>query len=403
MKLPKLRTVFSTSLLVISTIGIVSLGIALLLFNQLETLVPAYSSTEVLTAESVSSIETIISNPINAPYKLVLFAISSAVGDPLLSTRITSAVFGTLTILMFYYIVRKFHSKRIAFLATISFACSAWFLHVARFGAPDIMLPFTLLLFIVCGYLLMKDNTRSLVSIAAVLALGSSIYVPGMLWFVVFAILIRRTKDMSAIIHDVPKFQIGVLVTLLISLVFAPLTWAVISRPSIGLEILGLPSSLPNVATFFHDFIAVPISLVAFTHENPELWLGRLPLLDIATSALFIAGMYYYFKSRSLDRSKLMVLCMLIATLLIAIGGGITNAILLPLVYVAVAGGIALMIVQWFTVFPKNPLAQSTGIILISIIIGISMVYNLRSYFIAWPNWPPVNSVYTQTDANLIQ
>src|SRR5690606_12968540 len=118
---------------------------------------------------------------------------------------------------------------------------------------------------------------------------------------------------------------------------------------------------------------------------------------------LFPLGLYYYFKFRSLARAKLLGACFVIAGILLAVEGPVTTALLLPLVYIVVAGGIALLLGQWLTIFPRNPFARSLGIILLTAAVTMSCVYSLRAYFIAWPNNQTVKAEFAHTSENLVQ
>lgn len=403
MKRPSISTVLATSWRIASTAIVIALGMALLLFSQLETLMPGYAEIEVSTAQSAHTISAIMSNPVNAPYKMSVYGVAKVIGDPLLATRITSAIFGSLCIVLFYFIIRRLHSRRIAFLATVVFACSAWFLHAARLGTPDIMVPFAVLTFALAGYWLIRDSGKSIYYLVAILAVGMSLFVPGMLWILLAGLAVRRTKDIRVMQRYMSRWQLAGITALVVALVIAPLTWAIAKDPSIILTLLGLPTVFPNLVDFSQNLLAVPLSLFIVSPENPVVWLGNLPLLDIAMSALLVIGVYYYFKFRQLDRAKFLAIFIVWASILIAFEGGVSNTILLPAVYVGIAGGIALLITQWFTVFPRNPLAQTIGVIAIALIIGTSMLYNVRAYFVAWPHWQPAQAVFTQTEANLIQ
>lgn len=403
MKLPSVSTVLTTAWRIGSTAIIISFGVALLLFTQLETLLPGYAQVEVETAQSANSITAIVTNPINAPYKLTVYAIANAIGDPLLATRVASALFGAVSMVLFYIIVRRVHSQRIAFLSGIIFSCSAWFLHAARLGTPDIMFVFSVLLLALSGYLIIKNGNKMFYYLLAIVALGLSVYVPGMIWIVIGGLVLRRNKDTRVFIRFMSKWQLSLIFILVVTLVIAPLSWAIIQNPTFALTLFGIPSTVPNFVDFAQNLLSIPLSLFIVSPENPVVWLGNLPLLDIAMSALLVIGVYYYFKYRQLDRAKLLFLFIIWASILIALEGGVVNSILLPAVFVGIAGGIALLITQWFTVFPRNPLAQTVGIVAVTLIIGTSVVYNVRSYFVAWPHWQPTKAVYTQTEASLIQ
>lgn len=385
---------------IISTLAVVTSVIALLLFSRLDTLLPAYSQTEVESALSSQHLRDIANNPVNAPYKLAVFTYSYTFKDPLLATRLAATTFGTVTLVLFYIGMRNWYRPRIAFLAAALFACSSWFLHTARFGSADILLPCSVLLLTVCAYWIATARHSRYSYIAAVLALGLCVYVPGLIWLLTLAAIIRRKDIVLAGLRLTAK-QRALVIGCALVFVVAPLSFAIIREPRIGLTLLGLPEQWPHIVEFLKNIVLVPVHLFAFTAGQPEWQLGRLPLLDIFGSVMFMLGVYYYYTHRSLDRAKLLAIFFSISALLIALDGPVSIAILLPAAYVMITGGMAQLLGQWLAVFPRNPLAKSIGIILITIAVGASCVYNLRSYFIAWPNSPETKAVFTKT--NLVQ
>jgi hypothetical protein len=72
--------------------------------------------------------------------------------------------------------------------------------------------------------------------------------------------------------------------------------------------------------------------------------------------------------------------------LLVGLGGPVGLSLLVPLLYVWAAAGIAYLTREWLQVFPNNPLARSLGLGLIVLAVGLGCIYNLRAYFVAWPH-----------------
>ncbi len=385
----------------LSTLVIVVAALGLLLASQLETLLPGYSKVEVMTVHSIGVTE-IIHNPLNAPYKVITLVINKIIDNPLLATRLSASIFGVATLGLFYVGIRHWHAKRTAFLAAVLFACSAWFLHVARFGAADILLPFNILLLAVSSYWIATSKHAKISYFVAILAIGLSIYTPGMVWFILLGIILRHNDIWGIRKYLSLLYQIALCVSFVV-IIIAPLAYSIAKHPHIITALLGLPEGWPNIVKFAKDFILLPVNVFIWNPEHPRMSLGHLPYIDGVAGILFPLGVYYYFKFRSLKRAKLLALCFLIAGVLVALGGPVSMAIFLPLVYIVIAGGIALLLGQWLTVFPRNPFAKSLGIILLSVAIGISCIYNLRTYFVAWPNNKAVKSEFRQTSENLLQ
>lgn len=92
----------------------------------------------------------------------------------------------------------------------------------------------------------------------------------------------------------------------------------------------------------------------------------------------------------------MLAVIMAVLFILSGLGAGIDAIYIAPFLYIIAAAGIALLLQQWFTVFPKNPFARSVGVVLISICISASVAYNLHRYFIAWPHTPEVIREFQQ-------
>lgn len=403
MKRPRIAFSLRDYWQVISTILIVGAGVYLLLFSQLNSLLPAYSEAEVATANASRSLSTIAEDPINVPYKLTVFAYTYITDDRLLSTRLASATFATITLALFYLAVRHWHARRTAFLAIILFACSGWFLHTGRFGTPDIMLPLAVLAFAICGYWIASNKRSQLGFLVTCLSAAALLYTPGVLLFLLIIPLLRGRKDFRRIfIYLRPWQQLSCLAILLLG-VIAPLLFMLSRNYETGITFLGLPTDWLPVLDIARNAGQTLLSLFIYMPAQSETHLGNLPLLDILTSVLVILGTYYYIKVRSLDRSKFLLAFLLLGIILSSLGGPVSAPILLPIVYIIAASGLALLLSQWLTVFPKNPLARGVGITLIAVAVSVSAFYNLRMYFVAWPLTPETKQSYSRTHENLLQ
>lgn len=386
-----------------STAAIVIAAIGLLLFSNIHTLLPGYSASEIRAAEASRSLNAILDKPVNAPYKLAVNAVARVTNDLALSARITSGIFGAFTLVLFYLGLRRWYNTRIAFITSVLFGCSAWFLHTARLGTADIMLPFTVLLLAYCGYLVAEDGHRKLSYLGAALAVGLSVFVPGMIWLVILAAIIRRGKDFRNL-HTRLSLPYKTLLSLISIVIIAlPIVIAIYHSPDVSLTLLGLPADMPDFIRVIKDFALVPLSIFVWSKANPDFTLGHLPLIDVFAAGMFILGAYFYFKYRTLDRAKMLAAFAILAAVLVSLGGPVSIAMLLPAVYIVIGAGLALMLAQWTTVFPKNQLAQSVGIILLSAAVVVSCLYNSRSYFVAWPHNNSIKANFSHQTDNLLQ
>jgi hypothetical protein len=112
---------------------------------------------------------------------------------------------------------------------------------------------------------------------------------------------------------------------------------------------------------------------------------------------MMILGLYYFSQRLYTRHSVTIFASMVILVILIplTVNYQLSVAVLLPFIYICVTAGIAELLNQWFSYFPRNPWARNFGISLLVIAIGITCFYHLQRFYVAWPNTPETKSSYT--------
>jgi hypothetical protein len=379
-------------------IGLVIVGgIITVLFYKLGTLTPSISKHESQTLQHLVQkdlgLRDIVQDPKYLPYQLGIYTFEKLGFASPFAARTLSAAIGFAAVVSFYYILSRWHTGQIALLGTLLFLTSAWFLHTVRLATSDAS--FLLLLpLVACGAWLNDTQRRDHFTLAAAaLAAGIVLYIPGMVWFILVGLIWQRKRVIQAI-GSLAVWHILLIGTLGL-LVLLPLVIVGLEQPVSLLSYFGLPDRLLGWQELVSRLVTIPEQLFVRGPDDASLWLGRLALLDAFTAAMFIMGLYAsYFRLR-LDRTKLLLFGLAAGSLLIVAGTAMMS-ILLPFVYILVAAGIAFMLQQWFTVFPRNPLARSLGWALISVAVVASCYYNLSHYFIAWPNAPATQAAFSE-------
>lgn len=372
--------------------GMLLVFFGLLLWFRLGSLTGGFSMQEEFAAQTSASLGNITADPLNAPFTLLayLFGLIYSGGDTLLPVRAAATVIGLITLSTFYWLVRHWHGERTAILSSIIFGCSAWFLHTARLGTPDVML--FLLLALVAFTVWFKKTSNGLVLIAGFALAAALMYIPGMLWLLAIGAAWRGKEIIRLAKKHRWYFAAGA--ALMLALI-APLLKTVYEQPTTGRILAGLPAEGGLSATGALDrLVHIPINLVASGPDNPMIWLGKLPILDAFSIAMLALGAYLYVRYRHLPRSKVVGVAILGGVLLIALGGAVTLSIIIPFVYILVAAGIGYMLDRWTKVFPRNTIAQAIGVALVSLAVITVSWYGLRHYFVAWPNAPETKEVF---------
>lgn len=372
--------------------GILIVFFGLLLWFKLGTLLGNYSQDELDTLRSAHGLREIMHHPINAPFTIVayLFRVAHFSGHDLFSLRAAATLFGLLTLTTFYWLVRHWHGERTAILGTILFGCSAWFLHTARLGTPEVLL--FVLASLAAGSVWLKHTDNRLVLVIGFVLAATLLYIPGLVWFLLI-LGIWQAKTIARLFREHLGMMLAGIAAILA--LISPLVWAAYKSPALLKTIAGLPAQgWPDPVDSLLRLVHIPVNLIARGPLEPEHWLGRLALLDAFSITMLALGIYLYIRHWRLVRSKLMAVVLVVGVILASLGGAVTIAILAPFLYIMIAAGVGFMLDRWYSVFPRNAIAQTVGVVLISLAVISASWYGLRQYYVAWPNAPATKQTF---------
>lgn len=374
---------------VISLLFLLGVLGAVLLF-QLGTLVPGLSGQEKDVAArffsgSISIRDDIVLQPVHYIFFSGLYIINLiTTSDSIAYFRLTAVIIGAISALSLFYVLQKWHTYRIALVTTVLFITSAGFLHAARHA--DVNTSFLLLPVALALFIYTTTTKRMWAQIIAITALALILLsIPG--GFVLLAILaIWKRKAWMKQLKQTSQFQqmsVIIIVALIASIFTASL---LVSEQSNIYKVLGIGTPFVSLSEFIVKAFSVPYHLFIRGPSEGYLWVGVAPLLDVFISAMVLLGIYVFILQRKEDHIRLIVGTLFILILLSGFGAGIDSVYFLPFFYIISASGIALLLQQWFTVFPRNPFAKIVGIIFVSLCIGATALYNVHRYFVAWPH-----------------
>ena len=387
-----LRAFIATYWLPAALYGAVLLAFGWLLWWQLGSLTHGYSAGEANAVQASRSLHDIFNHPINAPFTAVAHGLMSLLPyDDLVVMRLTATLFGMLALTAFYWLVRYWHGQKAAVFGSVLFGTSAWFLHTARLGTPDVVL-FSLLALTACSVWL-KHGRQSLPVVLCLTLAAALLYVPGMIWFIIAGVVWQwKTIDR---VFKANLWMVTVGGFLLLA-ILAPLALAIYHDHSLAKVVVGLPAEgWPAPFATLKHIAEIPLQIVARGPLMPEHWLGRMAILDAFCIAMLFLGAYAYLKHVKLVRAQLLGVILVIGTVLAGLGGQVTTSIVVPFVYIMVAAGVGLLLERWYAVFPRNQIAQTVGIGLVSLAVLASSWYGYRHYFVAWPHAGATRAVYS--------
>ncbi len=363
-----------------------------LLFRQLGGLTHAYSSPELASQAQASSLRTIVTNPVNAPYSLLVWIGLRLGHHSLLITRIAAAVVAIGMAVLFYWVALHWYSKRVALVSSVLFVSSSSFLHIGRYGTALILQMATLVL-IATVLLHRRAQNETLTAYIIVAILALCLYVPGIFWFELLGLVLLH-RHIWRLFRRLGRLHSTLIVLLGLGLV-VPIVLAGSQHLSVFQQVLALPEHLPTIRTVWQHARQLGEAIVYRGYYSPDFWLFGAPLLNIAEIVLFLTGIFVVARPPHLRGNYYLAGAVLLSVILNLLGGNATIVMLIPLIYLVVAAGIYYLLDQWMTIFPRNPIAQALGVGLICIVASFSVYYHIQAYYIAWPQAPETKQVYT--------
>ncbi len=369
----------------------VSLVVGFTLGFHLGSLTRLASQPEQRYIASVSSGKELAKHPVYIVHKLPVYVLFKLHVRSIAAYRAISAIFASLAVVSCFFVIREWYTNRVAILTTWLFLSSAWVLHVGRLATPEAS--FLLLMPLLWAAVWLYNTTlrKSALLLLSFLC-AASFYIPGFGWLLLMTALWKRDRIWDEL--KVVPWWFQAICGLVIVVGLVPLAWASVGSPRELLLAAGLPNHVPHIRALAENLLGIPEQFFLRGPNDAVRWLGRLPLLDIFSSAMLLLGLYSMRYHLKVTRIQLLVGSSLLLALLITLGGPVTLTVLTPAVYISIAGGVAFMLQQWFTVFPRNPIARTIATTIISTSILLVSYYHISHYFIAWPQTPATKQAF---------
>lgn len=369
------------------------LTLFLSIFSVLSNIPDKAAFDEHATANDSSSLQVIFDNPVNAPYKLATFGLTSF-SPSIRLVRAVSYIFYIGACIAMFYALRHWHTLQTSIITTAAFATNSVVLAVGRLGTTLITV---MSFFIFSSMLLWQVHSKSnkFVPIVVLIALGSLLYTPGAIWFfcILSVVYFNRFRKLFSNVSR-PAIFFGLAVA---TILITPLIISFIKDTETLNQWLLIPSDL-KLADVPRAILRVPSAFIYRMPTEPLINVGRLPIFDISSGILFLIGLNAYRRKIKLDRTKVMIGSALLGIVVGALGElTISVILLLPFAYSIIAAGIEYVLDEWYTVFPRNPYARSFGLLLVTTVVLFSIYYQMTRFFVVWPQTPETRSVYNQS------
>lgn len=366
--------------------------LSLVFIWHLADLTPGLGPAEQNSQTHSTSISYIFNHPANLPINIVQYALVSIAPNSFISLRLPAVLFAILFTFCFWGLACGWFGRTIGFFGTIIFMTLPFFIICSRQASGEMMF-FIPILFMYLYWVASKSTNRSSWIWASIIVLAAlSIYIPGMIWWLIGAYFISRRQLNEPAAGISLKF--GLIAFTIAGFIITPLVIASVKQVDNLKMLLGLPQTLNGPIDVLKDIAWMFLALFIKTGHDNVLILARAPILNIITLALIFFGIYAMCKA-SLAKTVGLGISILLSVFLAGLNQNVAFLGLgLPAALLFATAGLRYLYFEWRTVFPRNPLAKSFALVLIALVTFTQAYYGLRYALVAWPNSQTVKHLY---------
>ena len=328
----------------------------------------------------------------NLPFHLLQLLFFKLFGVSLITIKAPTILLSIITGLALFFLLRRWFKPNVSVLSMIIMVATSQFLFIGQNATVEILyITYTTLTLLFATLVIQHAKFSQLWRIALALTVIFSLFTP-YFWYINLGLLA------IAIAHPHPrhfifsrKYHVQWLPATCVAVVFvAMIAYLCIKSPQLLQDLLDINSLnfnlLENLRAIFYLYFNI----------NPYIVNGHItPVMDFSVIFLIIFGLLKTLQNFYLARS-FMVWSWLLLTLPLIIFQPQLSALLIIPCFILLAIGIESLLSEWYGLFPRNPYARITGLVLISSLVLVLTVGGLTKYVNSYRNYPIAVNEFSQ-------
>ncbi len=329
----------------------------------------------VVTSNSISLHNLNSFTVINLPYYILQKISLALFGVSIISIKLPSIILAFLSIIGIVIIMRQWFKPAVGVLATLIAITTGQFIFIAQDGTPGILYLFwpVVLLLLAC-LISSQKKFRMIYKTSFCIAAALSLYTPlGIYVLIALISAIFLHPHLRFLIRQLwkPKIIVAIFVSLLILI---PLIITIAKTPGLALQLLGIPSSKPDIGANLSSLGAQYLNFY-----NPGGTTLITPFFELGSFLIILIGIYYVIITRETAKSYVIGIWAILLLPIITLNPNSTSITFLPLVLL-LASGLNELIAYWYGLFPRNPYARAGGLIPIIVLVAVLVLSGADRY-----------------------
>ncbi|MEO7904361.1 MAG: glycosyltransferase family 39 protein [Candidatus Saccharimonadales bacterium] len=323
---------------------------------------------------------------------LILFGVTN------LSIKLPSLILGVGSALGILLLLRSWFSANVAVLTTILVITTSQFLAIAQSGTPSIVYVFWSVWLLVAALRVSRQDAHAglwkivLFSVAAL-----SLYTPLSVYILVaLASATVFHPHLRYLAKRAIKARGKVAVASICALLLVvPLGIGIYMDPSLGLRLLGVPSTWPNITESAHALFNQ-----YFNFLQPTTGTLMQPIYSLGPLLLIVLGLIRLFTANYTARSYIIIAWTVLLVPVLLLNPDYTSVTFVPAM-ILMAMGVNALLSSWYKLFPKNPYARIVGLVPLTILIGGMVVSGVGRYVYSY-TYDPQTAGFFSHDLQLL-
>lgn len=312
---------------------------------------------------------------VNLPYHLLQKISLALFGVSIISIKLPSIILALFSGIGLVLLLRRWFKPNTAVLVSLIAITTGQFLFIAQSGHPGILYLFWSVWLLLMATIIARQKQRNALPKVAFFAIAAlSLYTPlsiYMLLAIISAALLH--PHLRYLVLQLSKLRLaiggGVAVILL-----TPLVLAILQRPALGLELLGIPVSRPD---FGANLMSLAEQYLGFSQSGGTTLMT--PFFALGSMLIIGIGIYNLVRTRFSAQSYVIMAWIVLLLPVIALNPTFTSITFLPLVLL-LASGLNFLLSYWYSLFPRNPYARIGGLIPVIALVGVLLVSGIDRY-----------------------
>lgn len=334
----------------------------------------------------------------NLPFHLLQLAFFKLFGVSILTIKAPAIIFSVISSLAIFFLLRRWFKPSIAILSLLIMTTTAQFLFIGQSATASILyVAYTALILLFATLVLQRARASQLWRIGLALTVSASLFTP-YFWYINLGLLI------IALLHPHPrhyliakkhrnKWLVAIVILMLMIgvMTFLCLRSSALLNSLAGLDLLHL-DLLANLRTIYYMYFRIEISVIG----------GQItPIMDWSALFLIILGLAKSFSKGYSARAFMVWTWLLLSLVLVVLQPQLAPVVLVPL-FILLAVGIETLLDEWYKLFPRNPYARGTGLLLISALISVMVIGGAVRYIDGYRYYPAAVSQFNK-DLDIIK